>query len=157
MSNIFPLLLTLENRIELQNCAVSCDYLPLISPQMNEGEQASLLTMVSMDGILLSVINEASEEVALVSMSSMPAMWQIEVKNKWKVLEDVTLVTWLEDKWIHGLSQASLEDRIEVRIHTQLSGGLCSYAVQSSHKYEQTDVIFNQVWVSAKITIFGFQ
>lgn len=54
------------------------------------------------------------EEVALVTVSSMPALWEIEVKGKWKVLEDVTLVTWLEDKWIHGLSHASLEDRIEV-------------------------------------------
>ncbi|XP_033730848.1 uncharacterized protein LOC117320349, partial [Pecten maximus] len=97
---------------------------------MNEGEQASLLTMFSLDGLSLSVVSEAYEEVALVSVSSMPAMWQIEVKNKLKVLEDVTLVTWLEDKWIHGLSQASLEDRIEVdfanmRMTKPYIGDLC--------------------------------
>ena len=56
----------------------------------------------------------SQEEVAYVSVNSMPALWEIDVKNKWKMLEDVTLVTWLEDKWKHAVEHASLEDRIEV-------------------------------------------
>ena len=81
---------------------------------MNEGEQATLVSLLSLDGVQLSVINEYYQEVALLSVTSSPALWEIEVKNRWKLLEDVTLVTWLEDKWIHGVQQASLEDRIEV-------------------------------------------
>ena len=81
---------------------------------MNEGESVSLLTFVSLDGIGVSIINGDYEEVALVSVSSMPALWKIDVKDKWKVLEDITLVTSLEDKWKHGAIHASLEDRIEV-------------------------------------------
>ncbi|KAK3096835.1 hypothetical protein FSP39_003796 [Pinctada imbricata] len=81
---------------------------------MNEGEQASLVSVLSLDSIMLSVISEYYKEVALVTITSSPAIWEIEVKAKWKLLEDVTLVTWLEDKWIHGVTQDSLEDRIEV-------------------------------------------
>ncbi|CAG2212442.1 VPS13A_C [Mytilus edulis] len=81
---------------------------------MTEGEQANYVFMLSLSGIGVSIINRAQEEVAYVSISGMPSMWEIEVKNKWKMLEDVTLVTWLEDKWNHAVEHANLEDRIEV-------------------------------------------
>ncbi|XP_052088041.1 intermembrane lipid transfer protein VPS13C-like isoform X4 [Mytilus californianus] len=85
---------------------------------MTEGEQANYVFMLSLSGIGVSIINRAQEEVAYVSISSMPSMWEIEVKNKWKMLEDVTLVTWLEDKWNHAVEHANLEDRIEVDFST---------------------------------------
>lgn len=83
-------------------------------PLMYEGEHVTWFSLISLDGISLSVINEAYEEVALVSLSSLPASWEIEVKNRWKMLEDITLVTWLEDKWKNGVDQASWDNRIEV-------------------------------------------
>jgi hypothetical protein len=82
--------------------------------QLTEGEQANYVFLLSLSGIGVSIINMSQEEVAYVSISSMPALWEIDVKNKWKMLEDVTLVTWLEDKWNHAVEHASLEDRIEV-------------------------------------------
>nr|XP_034335213.1 vacuolar protein sorting-associated protein 13A isoform X3 [Crassostrea gigas] len=85
-----------------------------LMPLMYEGEHVTWFSLISLDGISLSVINEAYEEVALVSLSSLPASWEIEVKNRWKILEDITLVTWLEDKWKNGVDQASWDNRIEV-------------------------------------------
>ncbi|XP_056015608.1 intermembrane lipid transfer protein VPS13A-like isoform X3 [Ostrea edulis] len=81
---------------------------------MYEGEHVTWFSLISLDGIALSVINEVYEEVALVSLTCLPASWEIEVKNKWKMLEDITLVTWLEDKWKNGVDQASWDNRIEV-------------------------------------------
>ena len=87
---------------------------------MYEGEHVTWFSLLSLDGIALSVINEAYEEVALVSLTSLPASWEIEVKNRWKMLEDITLVTWLEDKWKNGVDHASWDNRIEVLFIIQL-------------------------------------
>lgn len=70
---------------------------------MYEGEYVIWFFLILLDGILLSVINEAYEEVVLVSLSSFSASWEIEVKNRWKMLEDIILVIWLEDKWKNGV------------------------------------------------------
>ncbi|XP_061177627.1 intermembrane lipid transfer protein VPS13A-like [Saccostrea echinata] len=83
-------------------------------PTMYEGEHVTWFSLISLDGITLSIINGVYEEVALVSLTSLPASWEIEVKNKWKMLEDITLVTWLEDQWKNGVDQASWDTRIEV-------------------------------------------
>lgn len=81
---------------------------------MYEGEHVTWFSLLSLDGIALSIINEAYEEVALVSLTSLPASWEIEVKNRWKMLEDIVLVTWLEDKWKNGVDHKSWDNRIEV-------------------------------------------
>nr|XP_022286655.1 vacuolar protein sorting-associated protein 13A-like isoform X3 [Crassostrea virginica] len=83
-------------------------------PRMYEGEHVTWFSLLSLDGIALSIINEAYEEVALVSLTSLPASWEIEVKNRWKMLEDIVLVTWLEDKWKNGADHKSWDNRIEV-------------------------------------------
>lgn len=70
---------------------------------MYEGEYVIWFFLILLDGILLLVINEAYEEVVLVSLSSFSASWEIEVKNRWKMLEDIILVIWLEDKWKNGV------------------------------------------------------
>lgn len=70
---------------------------------MYEGEYVIWFFLILLDGILLSVINEVYEEVVLVSLSSFSASWEIEVKNRWKMLEDIILVIWLEDKWKNGV------------------------------------------------------
>lgn len=70
---------------------------------MYEGEYVIWFFLILLDGILLSVINEVYEEVVLVSLSSFLVSWEIEVKNRWKMLEDIILVIWLEDKWKNGV------------------------------------------------------
>ncbi|WAR06888.1 VP13A-like protein [Mya arenaria] len=79
--------------------------------QMNEAEQANLVVFISLDGVCVSVINKAYEEVALLSISSPPATWEVEV-NRWKML-NVELQTWLEDQWRNQQQHASLQEQFE--------------------------------------------
>ena len=69
---------------------------------------------MSMEGANLSVINDAYEEVALLSVACAPAVWEVEVKGKWRSL-NMELSTWLEDQWRGELTTANLNGRIEVR------------------------------------------
>jgi hypothetical protein len=80
---------------------------------MNEAEQASSVLFVSLDGISVSMINKQYEEVALLSLSSIPATWEVEVNNRWKML-NVELQTWLEDQWKNRQTHASLQEQFEV-------------------------------------------
>ena len=80
---------------------------------MHEGEPARLALFASLGGVAVSVINEHSQEVALLSLKSAPAMWEVEVKHKWKVLDN-EFATWLEEKWRTGEPRAYLDVRIEV-------------------------------------------
>ncbi|XP_053396044.1 intermembrane lipid transfer protein VPS13A-like isoform X3 [Mercenaria mercenaria] len=80
--------------------------------KMNEAEQASSVLFVSLDGICVSMINKAYEEVALLTLSSIPATWEVEVNNRWKML-NVELQTWLEDQWKNKQAHASLQEQFE--------------------------------------------
>ena len=81
--------------------------------QMNDAEQASTVVFVSLDGLVMSVINSAYQEVALLSVSSVPAVWEVEVNNRWKIL-NVELQTWLEDQWRNKQGQTNLQEQFEV-------------------------------------------
>ena len=59
------------------------------------------------------MISAAYQELALLSISSNPSLWEVLVKNKWRKL-DVELATWLEDQWRGDVQQASLHEQIEV-------------------------------------------
>ncbi|XP_055887721.1 intermembrane lipid transfer protein VPS13A-like isoform X3 [Biomphalaria glabrata] len=80
--------------------------------QVNEGENADLAIFASLEGISISVINSLYQEVALLSVTSCPAVWEVEVKEKWRSL-NVELATWLEDQWRGEVVEASLHDQIE--------------------------------------------
>ncbi|XP_048240040.1 vacuolar protein sorting-associated protein 13A-like isoform X2 [Haliotis rufescens] len=80
--------------------------------QLNEGEQSSICAFVSMEGLSVSVINQMYHEVALLSVVSSPSMWEVEVNNRWKIL-NVELATWLEDQWKSEQDHANLHDQIE--------------------------------------------
>ncbi|KAK3591108.1 hypothetical protein CHS0354_035920 [Potamilus streckersoni] len=84
-----------------------------VARKMNEAEQATLVSFVSLDGLTVSVINGAYEEVALLSMTSMPAAWEVEVNNRWKLL-NIELQTWLEDQWRNLQTKTSLQGQVEV-------------------------------------------
>ena len=80
---------------------------------MNEAEQATNVLFVSLDGLQVSVINRKYEEMALLTMSSPPAVWEVEVNDRWKML-NVELQTWLEDQWRNKQLHASLQQQFEV-------------------------------------------
>lgn len=82
---------------------------------MNEAEQASWAVFLSLSGLGLSVVNSAQMEVAYGTMSSAPAMWEVEVKHKWKTL-NMELASWLEEKWCNNIARVFLEDFLEVRL-----------------------------------------
>jgi hypothetical protein len=80
---------------------------------MNEAEQAHFVMFLSLDGVSVSMMNRNYEEVALLSVTSPPATWEVEVNNRWKIL-NVELQTWLEDQWRNQQSHASLQQQFEV-------------------------------------------
>lgn len=87
--------------------------------QINEGEYVNLAVFTSLEGISVSVINSLYQEVALLSVASSPAVWEVEVKEKWRSLS-LELATWLEDQWRGEVAEASLHDQIEVTVFWQL-------------------------------------
>ncbi|XP_025099873.1 vacuolar protein sorting-associated protein 13A-like isoform X2 [Pomacea canaliculata] len=80
--------------------------------RVNEGESTSFAVFLSLDGILVSVINSAYKEVALFGICSTPSIWEVEVNGRWKVL-DMALAAWLEDQWQNQKLKASLQEQIE--------------------------------------------
>ncbi|BFZ09736.1 hypothetical protein BsWGS_12775 [Bradybaena similaris] len=80
--------------------------------QINEGENAQIAVFASLEGISVSVINSLYQEVALLSVASSPAVWEVEVKEKWRSLS-LELTTWLEDQWRGEVAGAKLHDQIE--------------------------------------------
>ncbi len=93
---------------------------------MNEAEQANLAMFLSLSGVGLSLINGLQEEVAYMSLTCAPALWEIEVKNKWKHL-NMELASWLEEKWRNDVRMVYLEDFMEVGYHSNLCGNSCSH------------------------------
>ena len=85
--------------------------------QMNEAEQAHMVLFVSLDGVCISMMNRAYEEVALLSLTSQPATWEVEVNDRWKML-NVELQTWLEDQWRNKQAHASLQQQFEVQYNS---------------------------------------
>nr|KAG5703288.1 hypothetical protein BaRGS_025530 [Batillaria attramentaria] len=80
--------------------------------RVNEGELTSLAAFLSLNGVLVSVINAAYQEVALLGVCSTPALWEVEVNGHWKILS-VELAAWLEDQWQNEIAKASLHEQIE--------------------------------------------
>ena len=89
---------------------------------MNDAEQASNVVFVSLDGLVVSVINSHYQEVALLSVSSVPAVWEVEVNNRWKIL-NVELQTWLEDQWKNKQGQTNLQEQFEVGYLSLINNG----------------------------------
>ncbi|KAL8570903.1 hypothetical protein ACOMHN_023576 [Nucella lapillus] len=80
--------------------------------KVNEGELTSISAFVSLNGLMVSVVNAAYEEVALLGVCSSPALWEVEVNGRWKILS-VELAAWLEDQWQNDQPSASLQEQIE--------------------------------------------
>ncbi len=85
----------------------------LVLQQANSAEKATTATFMSLSGIGVSLVNGLQEEVAFATMSSAPAIWEVEVKNKWKML-NMELASWLEEKWRNEVYRVYLDDFLEV-------------------------------------------
>ena len=68
---------------------------------------------MSLSGIGVSLVNGLQQEVAYATLSSAPAIWEVEVKNKWKML-NMELASWLEEKWRNDVHRVYLDDFMEV-------------------------------------------
>ena len=108
--------LSLSKRSELVNKCVFISYIvtPRSTPfQVNEAELATTALFLSLGGIGVSLINGRSEEVAYVTLSSSTALWEVEMRSKWKTL-NVELASWLEEQWSKDVSNVTLEDVMQV-------------------------------------------
>jgi len=83
---------------------------------MMESEYADTAVFFSLGGVGLSLINSMAEEVAFVTLSKSAALWEVEVRNKWKTL-NMELASLLEQKWLHDENSVILEDYLEVMCH----------------------------------------
>ncbi|KAK2147035.1 hypothetical protein LSH36_573g05026, partial [Paralvinella palmiformis] len=79
---------------------------------MMESEYADTAVFFSLGGVGLSLINSMAEEVAFVTLSKSAALWEVEVRNKWKTL-NMELASLLEQKWLHDENSVILEDYLE--------------------------------------------
>ncbi|KAF8773523.1 Vacuolar protein sorting-associated protein 13C like protein [Argiope bruennichi] len=78
-----------------------------------DGERASLEFFLSLNGIGLSIVSDAHREIAYASLTSCPAIWEIEINHSWKLLT-LELSAWLEDKWNSDVQKAQLKDYLQV-------------------------------------------
>ncbi|CAN8018523.1 unnamed protein product [Ixodes persulcatus] len=74
-----------------------------------DGEKAQLECFVSLHGVGVSLMNGALVEVALLSFSSSPALWEVKVNDAWKPLT-LELASWLEYRWRSRHKSAELKD-----------------------------------------------
>ena len=85
----------------------------LFLKEANAAEKAEYATFMSLTGIGVSLVNGLQQEVAFATLSSAPAIWEVEVKNKWKML-NMELASWLEEKWRNDVRRVFLDDFMEV-------------------------------------------
>lgn len=109
---------------------------------MNEGELTTKTAFLSLDGVLVSLVNSAYQEVALLGVCSTPAMWEVEVNGRWKILS-MELATWLENQWQHERIKASLHDQIEASFISFTFQGPILTAVSVRDKNMKQNCNFN--------------
>ena len=82
-----------------------------------EVEQTQMEVFLSLNGMGVSLINGLAEEVAYVSLSAAPSMWEVEVKSKWKLL-NMERASWLEEKWQQGEEQVAMDNFLQANLAT---------------------------------------
>ncbi|UYV63297.1 hypothetical protein LAZ67_2003685 [Cordylochernes scorpioides] len=78
-----------------------------------EGEGTTLEVFVSMTGAGLSLVTGSGQEIAYAGLRGSPAVWELELNHCWKLLT-LELSSWLEDRWRHNQTSASLRDLVTV-------------------------------------------
>lgn len=70
--------------------------------------------LCSLSGIGISIFNETSnKELAYVSISDSPAIWEVNVGHKWKTLT-LELASWIENKYKLHYKKCQLKDYIHI-------------------------------------------
>ncbi len=85
----------------------------LILQQANAAEHTNTALFLSLGGIGVSLVNGLQQEVAYATLSSAPALWEVEIKNRWKML-NMELASWLEEKYRNDIQRVYLDDFMEV-------------------------------------------
>lgn len=81
---------------------------------MNETEMAETAVFVSLSGVGISLINGLREEVAYISLNSGTTIWEVQDKNRWKLLSK-EIATLMEQQWqIDDTTRVVFEDVVEV-------------------------------------------
>lgn len=81
--------------------------------KMNEAEPATDALFASMSGLAISIVNRGNEEVAYVTVNSGATVWEVETKDRWKLLP-MEVQSWLEAHWKKDDGEnVLLEDLIE--------------------------------------------
>ncbi|XP_068086254.1 intermembrane lipid transfer protein VPS13A [Anabrus simplex] len=81
-----------------------------------DAEKSNVELFLSLSGIGLSVITESNlcpKELAYLSILDSPALWEVMVAHRWKLLT-LELASWLEDKWQQEQKKAQMKDYVHV-------------------------------------------
>lgn len=59
--------------------------------------------------------NNASKELAYVSINDSASVWEVNIAHSWKILP-LELATWIEHQWSQGVKKSQLKDYVFVSI-----------------------------------------
>ena len=81
--------------------------------KLTEAELANMEVFLSLSGVGVSVINGLYEEVAFMSVTSSPAMWELQTRKTSKLL-NAELASLLEDQWHKGKTDVNIDNSLHV-------------------------------------------
>ncbi|KAK7790642.1 hypothetical protein R5R35_006536 [Gryllus longicercus] len=87
-----------------------------------DAERSNMELFVSLSGIDISLGIETSmgpKELVQASISDSPAMWEVLVGHRWKLLT-LELASWIEEKWIQEQKRAQMKDYVYVDFEKML-------------------------------------
>ncbi|XP_019641996.1 PREDICTED: vacuolar protein sorting-associated protein 13A-like [Branchiostoma belcheri] len=93
------------------------------------GEKTSLEAFLSLEGLGVSLVSSLYTEIAYLSITSTPPLWEVNSKgDSWKMLKP-EVATFLEDQFRHGHPEAVIPDKVRVdfqsmRMVKPTAGGL---------------------------------
>ncbi|GAB6032241.1 hypothetical protein CHUAL_010881 [Chamberlinius hualienensis] len=88
------------------------DNVARLAKQRINGSHACLEWCLSLNEIGVSLVNNY-KEIAYISLSSAPSVWDVEINHKWKTLP-LELSAWLEIEWKKDQVKAEMTDYVQV-------------------------------------------
>ncbi|XP_035665486.1 vacuolar protein sorting-associated protein 13C-like isoform X6 [Branchiostoma floridae] len=82
------------------------------------GEKTSLEAFLSLEGLGVSLVSSLYTEIAYLSITSTPPLWEVNSKgDSWKMLK-LEVATFLEDQFRHGHHEAVMSDKVKADFKT---------------------------------------
>ncbi|CAH1274208.1 VPS13A [Branchiostoma lanceolatum] len=82
------------------------------------GEKTSLEAFLSLEGLGVSLVSSLYTEIAYLSITSTPPLWEVNSKgDSWKMLK-LEVATFLEDQFRHGHPEAVIPDKVRADFQT---------------------------------------